>query len=44
LRRSRAAGTAAAWIFWAEHQAILDRIEAEKNAPRPAVVPRIRRL
>jgi hypothetical protein len=28
--------------IWAEHQVILDRIEAEKNAPRPAPTPRIR--
>ena len=30
--------------IWAEHQAILDRIEREKQAPKPAPMPRIRRL
>ncbi|HXH53492.1 MAG TPA: hypothetical protein VNH53_08720 [Sphingomicrobium sp.] len=30
--------------IWAEHQAILDRIEAEKRKPGPPSIPRITRL
>jgi hypothetical protein len=39
-----AAERAEAECIWAEHQAILDRIEAEKSAPPPAREPRICRL
>ena len=35
---------ARAEAIWAEHQAILDKIEEDRIARRPAVEPRVRRL
>ena len=44
-RRAEAAErTARADAVWAEHQAVLDRIEEEKNAPPRSAPPRIRSL
>jgi hypothetical protein len=43
-RADAAERKARADAVWAEHQAILDRIEAEKNAPRRSAPPRIRTL
>ncbi|HEY7005706.1 MAG TPA: hypothetical protein VH392_04405 [Sphingomicrobium sp.] len=44
LDREREEERLRAEAIWAEHQAVLDRIEAESEQPRPATEPRIRRL
>jgi hypothetical protein len=44
LDRQREEERAQAEAVWAEHQAILDRIEEERRNPRPAPQPRVRSL
>jgi hypothetical protein len=44
LDREREEERLRADAIWAEHQAVLDRIEAESTQPRPASEPRIRSL
>ncbi|WP_309662851.1 hypothetical protein [Sphingomonas sp.] len=44
LDAEREARRLAAEAVWAQHQVILDRIEADRLARRPALEPRVRRL